>query len=72
VIALVTTELTPVDLEEVKRAVGGYVKQGQNVKITQHIDCKIKAASRWPSPTSSSTARSSRWKKPWPKPSDPV
>jgi hypothetical protein len=64
--ALVTTtlELTPTDLEEVRRALGGYVKQGQNVKITQHIDRKIKPASKWPSPTSSSTARSSRWRKP--------
>jgi hypothetical protein len=65
-------ELRPADLEEVKRALGSYVKQGQNVKITQHVDRKIKAASRWPLPTSSSTARSSRWRKPWLKPSDPV
>jgi len=41
--ALVTTalELTPADLEEVKKALGGYVQKGQNVKITQRVDRSI-------------------------------
>lgn len=41
--ALVTTalELTPADLEEVKKALGGYIQKGQNVKITQRVDRSI-------------------------------